>query len=65
MFLNILIAIAALMVLATLGLGIFSMVRGGEYARRNSNKFMRWRVTAQAVAVGLLLLAVFLKGQGG
>lgn len=64
MFLDILIAISLMVVLATLGMGIYALVRGGDYAMKNSNKFMRWRVTSQAVAIGLLLLALLLKSQG-
>lgn len=57
-----------LAILATLGflvVGIYSLARGGEFAQKNSNKLMRYRVTAQAVAVALLvLMAVLLNNQG-
>jgi len=49
--------------LATVGvlfLGLFSMARGGEFNRKYGNLFMRFRVAAQAVAVLLVLLLIFL-----
>lgn len=58
---NILIALAMLGVLVPLGMGLYAMARGGEYNRANGNRFMRWRVTIQAVAVGLLLIGFWYK----
>ena len=49
-------AIAALMVLAVLVLGIASFGVGGEFNRRHANRLMRWRVILQFVAVVLILL---------
>jgi hypothetical protein len=60
-----LIPLAILATTAFLGLGIYSLARGGEFAEKNSNKLMRARVTAQAVAIALLFLFVWLLGQGG
>jgi predicted permease len=64
MFLNVLIFLSLGATLAILGMGIFAMLRGGEYAEKNSNKFMRWRVTAQGIALAVLFLSVWLKSQG-
>ena len=55
-----LIPIAILAVTVFLGLGIYSLAKGGEFAKNNSNKLMRARVTAQAVAIALLLLLAYL-----
>ena len=33
--------------------------------RKNANKIMRWRIGAQFVAVVLILLFVYLRGEGG
>ena len=55
---TILIPIALAAVLITLGIGIYSLARGGEFARKHSNKLMRWRVGLQFVAV-LILAAAF------
>ena len=53
---DIMICLALLAVLVSLGLGIHSMLRGGEYALQNSNKFMQWRVKTQAVAIVLITI---------
>lgn len=55
-----LIPLSILAVAAFLGLGIYSLAKGGDFAKNNSNKLMRARVTAQAVAVALLLLFTYL-----
>ncbi len=56
---DILILIALLAVVITLGLGFYSLYRGGEYGRTHSNKFMRFRVGLQFVAVVLILIATY------
>lgn len=48
-------AIATLIVLGILMLGIGSFAKGGDFNRRNSNKLMRWRLAAQFVAVVLIV----------
>lgn len=65
MFANIVIAIALLTVLVTLILGMLNMRKTGEEARMKSNKLMRLRVLAQAVAVGALFLTLYLKSKSG
>lgn len=55
-----LIPLALIATAVFLGLGIYSLAKGGEFAKNNSNKLMRARVTAQAVAVALLLLFTYL-----
>lgn len=55
-----LIPLALIAVAVFLGLGIYSLARGGEFAQKNSNKLMRARVTAQAVAVAVLMVFAFL-----
>ena len=58
-------AIAALIVLAILMLGIGGFAKGGEFNRLHANRVMRWRIIAQAVAVGLILVFVALRRTGG
>ena len=58
---DILIAVAMLAVVASLGLGIFSFLKGGEANRENSNRFMRYRVMSQAVAIVLLTIGFMYK----
>lgn len=57
-------AIACLGVLAILMLGIGTFGKGGEGSAKRSNKFMRYRIYAQALAVGLIVLFVWLRSKG-
>ena len=55
---------AALAAVATvLALGIYSLFRGGDFGRSWSNKLMRLRVLTQAIAVAVLMLAVWWRSQ--
>ena len=50
-----------LSIAVTLGIlvaGLIVMARGGPVNERWSNRLMRWRVYAQAVTIGIFLLAV-------
>ncbi len=62
-FVFFLIPIVMLGVLVILGMGIYSLAKGGTFAKENSNKLMRMRVAAQAVAIVLLMLFVWLSTQ--
>ncbi|PZO06029.1 MAG: twin transmembrane helix small protein [Alphaproteobacteria bacterium] len=62
---NILILAAIGAVAITLGFGIYSLYRGGDYARSNSNKLMRLRVALQAVAIVLLVVGMWWKSTQG
>ena len=42
---DILIILAILAVTITLGFGLYSLFRGGDYARSHSNKLMRLRLS--------------------
>ena len=46
-----------------LALGIYSLFRGGDFGRSWSNKLMRLRVVTQAVAVAVLMAAVWWRSQ--
>ena len=61
---NILIGGALFVVLITLVLGMFAMMDKSPEARLRSNKLMLYRVTAQAVAVGVFFIAVLMKKNG-
>jgi hypothetical protein len=50
--------------LIVLGLGIYSLARGGTFAKENSNKLMRLRVLAQGVTIVVMLLFLLLIGRG-
>ena len=62
---TILILLAVAAVSVTLGFGIYSLYRGGDYARSNSNKLMRLRVVLQATAIVLLMLGLWWKSTHG
>ena len=59
------IVVVVLGVLAILALGIASFGKGGEFNRKYSNKLMQYRIGAQFVAVLLVLLFVWIRGNGG
>lgn len=59
-----LIPISLVAVTITLFVGIYSLFRGGEFARSYSNKLMRLRVLLQAIAVALLVAAVWWRSRG-
>lgn len=61
---DILIPLALLAVTVTLFIGLFALFRGGEFGRSYSNKLMRLRVLLQAIAVALLVTAVWWRRQG-
>lgn len=47
-----------------LGVGIYSLAKGGTFAKEHSNRLMRLRVAAQAVTIALMMLFLFLAGKG-
>jgi uncharacterized membrane protein affecting hemolysin expression len=57
-------AFACLAVLVILMIGIGGFARGGEFNRKHANRIMRYRIVAQAVAVGLILAFVILRRGG-
>ena len=61
----ILAALSSLVVLAILMLGIGSFGKGGEFNRKHANRIMRYRIIAQAVAVALIVIFVWLRGKTG
>ena len=63
-FVYFLIVIALAATAVILAFGIYSLAKGGAFAKNNSNKLMRMRVTAQAIAIGLLVLFLLLVGKG-
>ncbi|MBE0579356.1 twin transmembrane helix small protein [Devosia sp.] len=60
--LNIAIILALLFVIIVLGMGLWNMLKGGP--GNTSQRLMRLRVIGQAVAIALLLGALFLFGGG-
>ena len=58
-------AVVCLLVVFVLLLGVGGFARGGEFNRKYANKIMRLRILAQAVAVVLIVLFVWLRQRGG
>jgi hypothetical protein len=56
-------AFACLAVLIILMIGIGGFAKGGEFNKRHANRIMRYRIIAQAVAVALILIFVWLRGK--
>ncbi|KQW73399.1 hypothetical protein ASE17_10800 [Phenylobacterium sp. Root77] len=60
-----LIPISLAAVTITLFIGLFALFRGGDFGRSYSNKLMRLRVALQAVAIAVLVLAVWWRAKSG
>lgn len=61
---KLLIGIAILIVAAVLAAGLYSLFRGGDFARSYSNKIMRYRVVAQFVAIIVVMAVLYFSGRG-
>jgi hypothetical protein len=59
-----LIPVGLLATVAILGVGIYSLAKGGEFAKEHSNKLMRLRVLAQGVTIALMVIFLMLIGRG-
>ena len=55
-------ALAVLVVMVILLAGVGGFARGGDFNRKHGNRMMRWRVIAQAAAVALILIFIWLRG---
>ena len=63
-FFDVALPVALLAVFLTLCVGVYSLFRGGDFARSHSNKLMRLRVVLQFVAVLVLMGALWFYRQG-
>jgi len=63
LFYIVIVAVLVVLVILMFGLGTFS--RGGDFNRKYANKIMRARIVAQAVAIALILLFVFVRRKTG
>jgi len=52
-----LLPLALVALVSTLGVGLYSLFRGGDFARSYSNKLMRLRVALQFVVIVILVAA--------
>lgn len=62
LFIVVVLAMATVAIIMLIGIGGFG--RGGDFNRKHANKIMRMRIIAQFVAVVLILLFVYIRGQG-
>ena len=62
---QILMILAMGLTVAALGAGLTTLLRGGKYQIRWSNKFMRYRIAFQAIAIIIfVILVMFARGSG-
>jgi hypothetical protein len=62
LFIVVLLACAAVLVILMTGIGGFA--RGGEFNKKYANKIMQLRIVAQFVAICVILLFVWLRSGG-
>ena len=62
LFLVVVVAVAAVAIILLTGIGGFA--RGGDFNKKHANRVMRWRIYAQAVAIVLILLFVWIRRGG-
>jgi hypothetical protein len=56
---KILVGVAVAVVFVVLCLGLYTLWRGGDTARSWSNKLMRIRVLAQAIAIVIIMAVLY------
>ncbi len=61
----IIVLIASLAVLVILMIGIGGFAKGGEFNKKHANRIMRYRIGAQFIAVVLIVLYVYFRRSGG
>jgi len=59
-----LVAIAVGIVAIILIAGLYSLFRGGDFARSYSNKIMRLRIVAQLVAIVIIMAVLYFTSRG-
>ncbi|MGH1370319.1 MAG: twin transmembrane helix small protein [Maritimibacter sp.] len=62
LFILVILAVAAVAIILLTGIGGFA--RGGDFNRKHANRIMRYRIYAQAVAIALILLFVYVRRGG-
>lgn len=61
---KILVAIAVGLVAVVLLVGLYSLYRGGDFARSYSNKIMRLRIVAQLAAIVIIMAVLYFSSRG-
>lgn len=62
LFILVVIAVAATAIILLTGIGGFA--KGGDFNKKHANRIMRYRIYAQAVAIALILLFVYVRRGG-
>ena len=57
-----LLVVCCLAVVVILAIGIGGFAKGGEFNRKHGNRMMRWRLIAQAIAIAIFLLYLWVRG---
>ena len=58
-YLLVIFCLAVVVILAT---GIGGFAKGGEFNRKHGNRMMRWRIIAQAIAIAVFMLYLWVRG---
>lgn len=58
---NVLVGIAAGLVFLVLCVGLYSLFRGGEFARSHSNRLMRLRILLQFIAIVIIMAVLYFR----
>lgn len=61
---KLLVVIATGIVALVLIAGLYSLYRGGDFARSYSNKIMRLRIVAQFAAIVVIMAVLYFWGRG-
>jgi len=61
---SIIVGVATLVVAGVLVVGLYSLFRGGDFAKTYSNRLMRLRILAQFIAVVIIMAVLYLNGRG-
>lgn len=62
LFLIVVVAVVTVAVILLTGIGGFA--KGGDFNKKHANRIMRYRIYAQAVAIALILLFVWIRRGG-
>jgi hypothetical protein len=60
---NLLVGVATVAVAIVLMIGLYSLLRGGSFARSYSNKLMRLRIVLQFIAILVILAVLYFSGR--
>ncbi|MBL8781240.1 MAG: twin transmembrane helix small protein [Alphaproteobacteria bacterium] len=61
---KLLVAVAVGIVALVLLVGLYSLFRGGDFARSYSNKIMRLRIVAQLAAIVIIMAVLYFSSRG-